>query len=292
MGASASGNSYIGVFKACHRKFYFRHVRGLVGKRRSKNLDVGTLCHTALEVLPHVGLEKALIKMDIQWTDEMVEGYDDDDPLFLARLLINGYDECYRVDPFTSVVDEFEFSFAIGPYTYTGKIDRIVQGQDGAYYVMDHKTSGLAPSTHMRMYFNDPQLTGYYIGAAEALKSIGVTSGLSGVIVDGLYKPRKNKGGYGTPQYVREIFMRDADQVTAFLENTEQIFNEIASCNAGQNLTTGLTPNRGWTKNEGNCWSFMQPCSFMDLCRYGMDEKLIEIQFDVEIPDVPNSKEG
>lgn len=290
MGASASGNSYIGVFKACRRKFYLRHVRGLVGKRRSKNLDVGTLCHTALEVLPHVGLEKALHRMENQWATEMVEGYDDDDPLILARLLINGYDECYRVDPFTSIISEFEFSFKIGPYIYTGKIDKIVQGADGAYYVMDHKTSGLAPSMHMRMYFNDPQLTGYYIGAREALKSIGVTSGLSGVIVDGLYKPRKNKGGYGTPQYVREIFMRDATQVSEFLTNTKEIFEQIKHCNGTQALVDKSVASgeiyRGWTKNEGNCWSFMQPCSFMDLCRYGMDEKLIEIQFDIEVPDV------
>lgn len=277
MGATASGNSYLSIFKRCRRKFYFRHVRRLVGKDRSPALDIGTLCHTALQVLPHAGLDKALLAMELQWKEEMEEDWEDNcQVLDLAVVLIKGYAQEYSNDPFTSIMDEFEFSFNISPYVYTGKIDRIVRGPDGNFYVMEHKTSGEVPSVHLRRFFNDPQITGYYIGAQQALKNLGGAK-LAGVIVDGLYKPRAKKDGSYPPitekNFVREVFTRSVEQVEEFLSNTEEVFKQISQA-AGS--------IEAYYKCEGACFDFFRPCEYLDLCKFGIDERVINAKFDIE----------
>jgi len=277
VGASPTGNSYLDSFKRCRRKFYYRHVRGLETKGRSIALDVGTLFHEGLALMVEKNQADTLQHMRDFWSNEMAEGYSDQEPLTLALYLVQSYMDVYDKDPFTSLVEEHEFSYLIdNKYSYTGKCDRIVRGPEDRLYVMEHKTTGFAISMYMRNFYLAPQITGYYIGAVEAVKSMS-GEGISGIILNVCQKPRKNKRGYGSPQFGRELFTRTPEQVSEFLSSTAQVFQAIDEC-AVESAEKG---KEAYYRCEHECFSFNRACEYIELCRYGEDEHLIEATFNV-----------
>lgn len=274
MGASPSGNSYLDSFKRCRRKFYYSHIMKLEPKGRALALDIGTLVHEGLAVLQSGGIAKADEKMLSVWAKDMEEYWapneygDSHTAIDMAMNLVQAYDIEYTTDPFTALVDEFEFAFKLpSGHTYTGKTDRLVKDPGGRIFVMEHKTTGLAPSMYLRTFFLNPQITGYYIGAAEALPP---DMAISGVIVDLLVKPRKGKKGFSAlteKNFVRDIFVRTEEHVESFLANTSRIFTEIDKCEGKKER---------FYQCEHECFSFNKPCPFLDLCTYGDDEGLIQ----------------
>jgi len=279
MGASASGNSYLDVFKRCPRKFYYAHVLKLKPKGRALPLDTGTLVHEGLAVLGHHGIDAAEAQIKKVWKEEMEDYWaaneygDQTTALDVALLLVQGYAVEHATSPFIPLVDEFEFAFTLpSGATYTGKLDRLVKGPEGRVYVMEHKTTALNPTQYFKSFFLNPQITGYYIGATEATPD---SLPISGVIVDVLLKPRKKKAGGFSPltenNFAQELFTRTPMQIEEFITNTDQVFQEIERCG---------TTKSNFYRCENECYSFFKACPYLDLCMYGDDEHLMETSFD------------
>jgi len=291
MGASASGNSYLTTFKRCRRKFYWSNVRGLKPKGRAPALDIGTLVHEGLALLPYHGLDEAVDHMmnvyegipdHPEYSEGMAHAYDDDKVIDMAVVLLKGYKEAYATDPFTPLVEEHEFSLSLVNRAYTGKIDKIVRGPGDKLYVMEHKTTGLNPSAYLRTFYLDPQISGYYLGAVKALHSLNNGEGLAGVVVDLLTKPRMNKGGWGKHEYVRDVFTRSPAQLNDFILSTARVFDAIDQC--AEEAAVIEDPKEAYYRCEHECFSFNRACAYLDLCRYGESPEIIEAEFTVEDP--------
>jgi len=269
MGATVSGNSYLSVFLTCRKKFKWKDILGLQPNTLDKNQETGSAAHIGLAEwhenhIPKVALDKAKAYLE---SVNMSQEWD------ITEAILKAYFNKFKNSQLQLVIPEFETSIKIGSWTYTMKIDGIAI-LDKHFYLLEHKTSGLGSSLFFRKFQIDRQITGYMLGAQQACPDKEII----GVFVNGLFKPKRNKGGLGqVPEPERELFLRTEEQFKVFKEDTEAIFTEIENCKLA--LDRGLD---WFYQNTEACVNFNRVCEYMELCKYGPLPELIEALFKSE----------
>lgn len=188
-------NSELKTRRRCPREHHYSYELGFRSAREDAlALRFGTVMHAVLEAWWHsvreLRLEAAL--------EALAERTEQLDAFELARALemLNGYDARWRDAPYVTIAVEQEFRAAmVNPDTGAksrtfelgGKLDVIVQDEEGRVWLVEHKTSSddLSPgSLYWQMLQLDTQVSVYYAG----MRSLGFDP--AGVIYDVLGKPQ------------------------------------------------------------------------------------------------------
>jgi len=297
------------VFANCRKKAYWRYIRNLVPITRDKNLDFGTVIHSALD-LWHGGVGIAAVRSFLR--AEYGRAVAGRNPLDYAKALamVDGYARRYPEgsEPFKVVALERVFRGDIhNPATGAcsrkldlgGKVDGLVQTQDGRYWLLEHKTATNPDGSYLENLWTDFQITlySYYVQ-----KLFGVN--LSGVLYNILAKNKlqqrageteaeyqiryadlcsKNKSGKSTatrnmPETDDEFAARLATwhgDSGAYIRQEILISQDRFTLVAGElwELTQTFLDCRrrgAWFQNPGQCFGkFGQKCEYFALCSSG-----------------------
>lgn len=275
-------NSSISVYHECPRKFWWSVVLWLGSDRKAIPLIVGSLVHTALEFLQSDGVEGALTKAQTQYNKEfnMVPAEEAHKVWPVVEKMIREYAITYERDEFTSLYPEFPFAIELpNGEVWRGKLDKIVSLNTNLF-IMEHKTSGEAPSQFFKRFKRSRQVTGYYLGASK----MKLPKPITGVVVDALFKPRLKKSGEpGEVSFGRELFLRSSFNLNIFIDNTTRVVDMIKSHD--------INKMEQWVENEDSCFGrYGTECPYIDLCAYGPKAELLNM-FTIRTPYPPDAEE-
>lgn len=267
MPATATGNSYLSVFQTCRKKWLWKFFLGLQPKELDKNLETGSAVHLGLEEweknrIPEVALDKARTYLE---SVNMNQEWD------ITEACLKAYFFKFQNSPFQMVIPEFETSIQLGPWTYTMKIDGIGI-LDKHFYILEHKTTGLGASVFFRKFQVDRQISGYILGAQQQCPDKEIV----GVFINGIFKPQRRKTGLTEAKVERELILRTSYQMEVFKADTIRIFEEIEEAKA---LWTMTGDHSLFYQNTNACSDFNRTCEYLDLCKYGPTESLIQSLF-------------
>ena len=170
--------SSIASFKKCRKRYQWEYELGYRGKVDAKALRMGTAGHDALEAFKHEGIDAAMDA--IAFTYAMYIEVPQEEFLFekkTVECLIAGYDWRWKESPLKIIETEMGFQIPlVNPATdsasqlfeLAGKIDGIVELEDGRQAVQEHKflSDSIEPDSDLwpRMQI-DQQITMYVIAA-------------------------------------------------------------------------------------------------------------------------------
>jgi hypothetical protein len=268
--------SIISSFQTCRRKFYWEHVRNLRPKVKGLALEFGGAIHDALDayyIAPQgSGLEIAQSVFEQKFKDR--EGEE-------LRTVANGkkmlevYARKYKDEPFKVLgKPEAGFVFPIGDILFGGRIDLPIEW-DGQAWIMEHKTTTRLSSTYFDQFELDKQPTGYIIAAEECMgrKIQGCLINVMEPWKDLIRPTAKSKAP--EDHFLRKPLTRSDFLKERFKLNVLRIVRDIKWCEE----------NNEWQEAEKKevCQYYNRPCPFLDLCKYGENERTIANEFVVEI---------
>ena len=176
-------HSRMASFKACRRRHWWEYEVGLRRQTDARALRVGTAVHTGLDVLKGgFGLPEAIEAIGDLYVDvpDSADPYDWSIEQETIEALVAGYEWRWRLAPLVVEATEQVFRLPLpNPETgasstvwdVAGRIDGIVQVEDGRLAVLEHKTTSdsLDPdSDYWRRLQLDHQIT-LYVWAARQL---------------------------------------------------------------------------------------------------------------------------
>lgn len=215
------------MFKRCRRKYSLASnlERGLEPKRPNSILWLGTGVHKALELWYASNLTESLPELFASWVNEerarlakdAFMGEVDDSASEIGLEILSHYEKVYgeadkKYKPYKMEVmfsipianpDTGEQLFVLHPatgeevpVTYDGRLDGILEDEDGYFWILEHKTARSFSDWDVKIPM-DEQISSY-IWAAEYLFGINI----KGVIYNGLRKtsprvPELLKSGKG-----------------------------------------------------------------------------------------------
>lgn len=205
-------NHLIDYFLQCPFKYKIK-AQGWQERDKPDKLTIGTAVHAGL----------ATWSLTIDEAKACADAFallgEDDDLTDLVFLLLNGYFRKYRDDRLTMVCAETEFSVPLLTQVQHGvevscalRIDGLVQ-YDEKYWILERKTTAMAPGNFWHLYRLNRQATGYLWASR-----IKFELPIAGVCIDAVFKPN-----YKTPEpkYERR-FLTNCD-TEAWYKDTVQI---------------------------------------------------------------------
>jgi len=154
-------NTMLTAFNTCPTKFYWRHVRHLVGQGENHAaLDFGSAIHSALATLYNGGSKTECIDSFAK----AMEGAATDDKRNLQNglAILAGYFEKWLPEQFKIKQVEIALQWELSSdLIYCGKVDGLVEWM-GDVYILEHKTS-----SSMSQFVAQPnhQISGYIYGS-------------------------------------------------------------------------------------------------------------------------------
>jgi len=257
------GYSKIQDFESCPHKYYFRWERGLRPKRVNSNMFVGTVIHAARHAWLENGKSQSAGVAAIASAFTDVEGNLQDDPVEFVNYCVRMFTEYathWKDEKVERTGYEVDFTTTVGTFPFTGRLDGVVV-MDGMVFVDEVKTTGIPPQQFIQEMHMDGKTTGY-VWATQKLTGKTV----AGVYLDIIYKKRDKAKTF---EFVRDITLRSEDQLRQWEAATIDKLVHIEGCRA-----TGY-----WPHHFGHCHGRYGKCTYLDLCKFGEREELIEAQF-------------
>ena len=170
-------SSEIKSFQRCPKQHEYKYIQRLVSKKPQRPLTIGNWVHAALETHYkdgdwRIGYQQWLAIYD-KYFDEEKAALDKRGKLpDLVKRIIKGYLYYYKNDGWKVLYTEWEFEF---PMTFNGliflvkgRVDLIVEDEDGDIWVVDHKTASNIPDP-TSFHAMDPQLMLYPVAVKKLL---------------------------------------------------------------------------------------------------------------------------
>lgn len=270
--------SVLSTFQTCRKKYYWTYVRNLRPKIKGVALEFGGAIHEALDAYyinggGENGLACAKTVFECNYKDR--EG----DKL---RTVANGikmlewYSKKYASEPFKVLgKPETGFVFHVSDNVlFGGRIDLPVEW-DGQLWIMEHKTTTRLTSGYFDQFELDRQVTGYIIAAENYFKDRKVMGCIVNVLEPWkeLIRPTaKSK----TPEdhFLRKPITRSLMLKERFLLNTQRLVRDIQWCEENDEFQEA--------EKKEVCQYYNRPCPYLQLCKYGEDEKVIANDYIVE----------
>lgn len=184
MSLSLLTNSALGTFRQCPKNYEWSYVHRLRPVKESDAIRFGSLFHecmnawwvkdgteaTALEVV-----KKSLEAAQISCSTEEESKYEEYKAAHL-RAVVRAYTTHYSHGEYRALEIEKEFKFTIDRegfegIVFAGKIDKILENQDGRKLIGEHKTTTMEISDPTAPYWRrltmDPQISTYWLGAGS-----------------------------------------------------------------------------------------------------------------------------
>ena len=311
------------LFRNCRRACFWRYVEQLVPvQRKEAALYFGSLIHDCLEIWHGSGSLDAVF----DHIDKSCIAHDSDPDVkrdwHNARAVMTAYVLEYPFEVFTVVDLEKEFTGEIinpatgaksKSFVLSGKVDGIVQKEDGSYWLLEHKTASSVDGDYVSRLWTDFQVILYSYYVREAL---GIP--VSGVIYNVLQKPKlvqsvgeteeefterhaalaaKNKSGKSSakqklPESDDDFQSRLATwfaEKDAFLR-VELLFDvddyEVLQSELWELTQQYLDARRrdAWYQNTGFCFNYHRPCSYYAICSGKNNPLVIENEYEHRAP--------
>lgn len=260
------------TFLVCRKKYYWRIVRGITGKRPPTAAEFGRCIHLALnEWHTHRDEDKA-VKV---FLDSFIEDPEDSKRTkAVGKKLLELYCYKYAHEGFSVLSSELPFLLPV-PGTnikLSGRIDKIIKWDD-VLYIMDHKTTSMLGPQFFYKIKPNMQFDGY-IWAANQLGYI-----CNGVVLDALLVAK----GLTIPAQLskltplaRDISERTPEDIVRYIRNVKLITEDIYKC-----YETDV-----WYENTESCCDFIE-CPYRKICKEdpSIHEQIIEMDYKVEFWD-------
>lgn len=245
------------TYQICQRRYYYRHVEGLVPKRRATPLEFGGWIHKALdEWFVSKDPDKAVEVFNSGYKEDLEA--DDKRTNKLGEWIIRNYHETYKDQPMELVAGEREFTQKLpNGNNLIGRIDKIVKW-NGGLWLMDHKTTSSLGAQFFKMAEPNMQFTGY----AWAAKQLGYE--VIGVLLDAVLVAKgllnSSQRARLTPCARYDVYLNQW-QFDEFLNTVGQVQGDIR-----------LSEESGrWLPNHSMC-TYYGECPYRKLC---MEEESI-----------------
>ena len=269
-------NSTISCFQTCRRKYHFQYVMHLRPKVKGTPLIFGSAIHDALDHY-YKGEDRAISAVEAVELFKKDYSTPEGDSL---RTVENGvkmlvwYFTKYKHEPFTvHGKPEEGFVFPIGDILYGGRLDLPVRW-DGQLWIMEHKTTTRLGAGYFDQFELDKQITGYIVALEEY-------SGekCAGAIINVLepWKEVKRvtaKTKQPEDHFLRKPLTRSQELKDRFKYNVQAIVRDIKWCQDNDEFQEA-------EKKEA-CYYYNRNCPFLQLCQYGVNDRVIARDYVVE----------
>lgn len=200
--------SQVKTYRRCPQQWKYKYLDRLQPKERKRAPYLGNWLHRALETYHkdgdwRIGHREYLEEWNALFDEEREELSKKFGPLPDAvKRIIKSYIWYYKNDGWKVLAAEYEFDILIGTFEVegvrievhaNGRIDLVVEDDEGLRWVVDHKSTGSIPDPNS-FHAMDPQLMLYPVGAKPKFGNI------AGIVYDYLRSrpasiPHINKNG-------------------------------------------------------------------------------------------------
>lgn len=299
-------NTQISTHKNCERKFFYRHVLDLRAEGLAPAPAFGLAWHKGMDFIwpamskdPNASVSDLVKGAYIAWEKDWEEwgfpgigGHLDEE---WKTLLKGRYTPDTALEMFANYVEArrrlitveckllaVEQSFAV-PLTsddpglfYCGRLDKIVEWEDGVY-IIDHKTTslyrkdGYFRSDFIDSFSPDSQLDGYAYAGRMLFGDR-----FKGLLIDAALVHKDVHDGFRLVPVKRAV-----DQLDAWLwetrEEVERLEVNVARVQHNIDAKHFDVPYlAAFRKNPMRCMDFFTPCSYLDMCK-GFSNPLSEV---------------
>jgi len=260
----------LSTFLVCRKKYYWRIVRGIVGKKPPLAAEFGKCIHLALDVWHK---ERNIDKAIEAFCTTFVESPDDEKrTIAIGKKILSLYSEKYAHEGFKVLATEQEFNIPLPlpPFRLVGRIDKIIEW-DGAIMVMDHKTTSRLGGEFFYKIKPNMQFDGYIYAARQ----IGYPK-CTGILLDALLVAK----GLVVPSQLsrltplaRDMNFRTEADLVKYIKNVVSILHDLEECYKIDE----------WYENTESCCDFIE-CPYRRICKEDTDlhERIIAMDFKVE----------
>jgi len=257
----------------CPRKMYYMIERGLRRRTMSEAIYIGSAFHRGME---ERSAEAALELFEGIFPASQVEADELETKKAIVSAMVAGALD-YWWQQWESRYGELQFEVPIinprtgypsQTYYLAGKIDEVVQDEEGLWWLVEYKTSGQTPTeSFVKRLYLDTQITTYFYAAQ---KMLGIK--LAGVIYRVARKPsirqRKNETVW---QFIDRLH-DDYQNRPEFYFYEEQLYRDQSDLDEFEREMWAITQQflffrrtDTWPRNTSKCGDW-GGCPYMPLC--------------------------
>lgn len=263
----------LSTFLRCRKRYYWRMVRGLVGKAPQTAPEFGKAIHKALDNwFAHHSADQAILEFKTNFVENPA---DEKRTLRVGEKLLQLYFEKYDHEGFKILATELPFTAPVkaGNFNLIGRIDKVVNW-DGAVYVMDHKTTSRLGYEFFYKIKPNMQFDGYIWAA----RTLGFPT-CSGIVLDALLVAK----GLCVPAQLsklqplaRDVSTRTDEELDAYIKKICLIVDDIRKCYETDT----------WYENTESCCDFIE-CPYRKICKEDskLHDRIAEMDYKVELWD-------
>ena len=267
------------IMRGCPMKYRWRYIDGLVPYKKSSQLSLGSVVHSAFNMYYNRFSDEEIVAYIAKTMYEEISkcSPSESEDLVISKYTALGMWMNYPKDLscFSSIKPEMEFRFpVVDDIEFVGKVDGLVE-KDGKLWVRELKTTALSYSQFENRAKTSPQATGYIWG----MRRLGHP--VVGVIYDYIKKPllRKNKSedmhqfGHRIVEdyknrpneyFKRHYSYRSDEDLNIFEKDMIQVAKEIQRHSKAND----------WYRNPDSCWNFNSECPYKKVCFQSVPDSL------------------
>ena len=264
------GYSKLQAFEKCPKYYYFSHVEKLKSNKLAMAPAFGSVMHKGREEWLRNGRS---LQHGVDWVKAIIQETVDEgwvnftDPMEIEEFTnyclrgIYEYHMQYKDDKTEYIPEglEVDFDLPFGNRRLTGRLDGVCI-INGLVWVDEFKTTGLTAQRYLQNMTMDGKCTAYVWAARQAgFKDV------QGVHLDVMVK-KPRKSGF---EFVRDILPKTDFQVEQWERTTRELYKRLYWCEQ----------EGYWPEHYHSCSNMFGNCPFIDLCRFGATEQLINAQF-------------
>lgn len=272
--ATESGFHFIQDYKRCKRYFMHKHVNGLESIYKSTALCFGASAHAAMETWYNLLRDGSDLEFRLEQSKktfmENMQMYFDDymDPekfamdmdrgnRILTEYALANPAENYKV---VGVELPLEAELPSGD-VLTGRIDLVVETNQGRRMIVDHKFTGWAMSNFSKSVMASDQATAYKFLWEANYPDVPINT-----ITFNICRGTKTQ-----TEFRQVSVFKTRDDVKEYILDTTEELNEMAS-----RISDSAAR---WPKNTEACFMYNKPCAFLELCQGENFDSLIGVKF-------------
>lgn len=263
------GYSKLQLFEKCPKAYNFAHNMMLKSKKIAIAPTFGSVLHAGREAWLKNNKSaplatEAVVTTIQQFVDEGFENFEGEEITEFTKYCVEAmyqYHLKYKDNKVEYIPEgiEIDFDLPFGGNRLTGRLDGVCI-INGLVWVDEFKTTGLTAARYLQNMQMDGKCFAYVWAAREAgFKDV------QGVHLDVLVK-KPRKSGF---EFVRDILPKTDEQILQWEKATLELMKRRNFCQA-----SGY-----WPEQYHSCSNMFGNCPYIDLCRFGATDQLINAQF-------------
>lgn len=252
-------------YQTCPRRAFYNHILGWKPDYPNRDLVFGDAIHKGFEVLLNdrspAGIANAYDAFITRYRKDFTELTDLDKPKNpgRAKLAFAEWVDRWSGDKFEVLETEGYFRLKLREdlLPYVGRLDAVLQDQNDATVIMEHKTSGWRSTSLWAAQFEtDIQPAGYGIAGFVTLPNF------KWIIINGLFFfPKNNDFDRAIIHKQKAMMNDDLITITSWIEDFQRDWDKLINYDNESN-----NHMLSFKKNGKGCTSYNRLCPFHHLC--------------------------